>query len=350
MKTAEEILEEMKNLFYEKTGTEIRDDSDMGVRMTAAASQVESLYVYNDWVLRQCFPTTATGEHLDMHGGIRGVERKKAAKSTGEISFSIKSVKSTPVEIPSGTVCTTAGGIAFITTADGVIEAGQKVCSVPAEAILSGIQGNVQAQTVKYMTAAPVGVEECTNVSAFSGGKDAESDEAYRERILNSFKRLANGANAAWYEKTVSEIDGVAAVSVVPKSRGLGTVDIIIAGENGIPTDELIEKVADTLNETREICVDILVKAPETLALNITVKVKAMSGYDANAVKNNVNAAIKGLFGGERLGKKLFRAEIADAVYHTEGVANYEVISPDFDYFGLPGVLLVPGTVAVQDW
>ena len=67
MKASEDIFEEMKALFLEKTGVDIRTDCDMGVRMTACAAQLEALYVYNDWVMRQCFPQTAAGEYLDMH-------------------------------------------------------------------------------------------------------------------------------------------------------------------------------------------------------------------------------------------------------------------------------------------
>ena len=45
----------------------------------------------------------------------------------------------------------------------------------------------------------PIGVVQCTNPAAFSGGCDAESDEALRGRVLASYQRLPNGANAAYY-------------------------------------------------------------------------------------------------------------------------------------------------------
>ena len=33
----------------------------------------------------------------------------------------------------------------------------------------------------------PVGIRACTNPEAFSGGDDAESDEALRRRLLDSY-------------------------------------------------------------------------------------------------------------------------------------------------------------------
>ena len=52
------------------------------------------------------------------------------------------------------------------------------------------------------MQACPVAITACTNPKAFSGGSDLEDDEALRSRILESYQRLPNGANAAWYEQT----------------------------------------------------------------------------------------------------------------------------------------------------
>ena len=43
-------------------------------------------------------------------------------------------------------------------------------------------------------------VTACTNPAAFTGGSDEEDDETLRARVLESYQRLPNGANTAWYE------------------------------------------------------------------------------------------------------------------------------------------------------
>ena len=350
MKASEDIFEEMKALFLEKTGVDIRTDCDMGVRMTACAAQLEALYVYNDWVMRQCFPQTAAGEYLDMHCAVRGITRKTAQCAVGELSFSVKTAGNRAIAIPEGTVCMTAAGISYVTTQAGEIAAGQLVGTVTAQALEPGEQGNAAALAVCTMAAPPMGVESCTNLTAFHGGKDAESDEALRARLLQSCRSLPNGANAAWYEKTVSAIDGVEAVSVMPRSRGLGTVDIIISSPEGMPSQELIAAVSEKLKQTREICVDIQVKEPEKLIMNISARVKTLAGYDPETVRDSVKAAIEGMFGGRMLGRSLFRAALGDVIYHVPGVENFELVSPDYDYTGDPKKLLVPGNITISEW
>ena len=51
----------MKAVFEESTGTVLTEGGDMAVRMYAAAAEIYALYVYNDWIRRQCFPQTAEG-------------------------------------------------------------------------------------------------------------------------------------------------------------------------------------------------------------------------------------------------------------------------------------------------
>ena len=70
-----EIYENMKETYREKTGLDINDMSDMAVRMYAAAVEIASLYTYNDFVKRQAFPQTATGQYLDNHAETRGIKR-----------------------------------------------------------------------------------------------------------------------------------------------------------------------------------------------------------------------------------------------------------------------------------
>ena len=74
----------------------------------------------------------------------------------------------------------------------------------------AGSSGNVGAGTVHEQTACPVAVTAVTNEKAFRRGLSKETDEELRQRILDSFQRLPNGANAAWYELTACRHEGVA--------------------------------------------------------------------------------------------------------------------------------------------
>lgn len=114
------------------------------------------------------------------------------------------------VTIPAGTVCMTAEEVRFATLTSTVLAAGTLQAEAPAEAVAGGAAGNVGPGEIQILTACPVAVTGCTNPAAFAGGSDAESDEELRERILESYRRLPNGANAAWYEQTALSYGGVA--------------------------------------------------------------------------------------------------------------------------------------------
>lgn len=146
---------------------------------------------------------------------------------------------------------------------------------VPAQALEAGSSGNVVAGAVCVMTACPVGITACTNPQAFSGGSDPEEDESLRQRILESYQRLPNGANASYYQQVAMSHTGVAAATVVGRARGIGTVDVYIATEAGIPDGELLAEVTQDLAEKREIAVDVQVLAPETKTVDITLELDA---------------------------------------------------------------------------
>ena len=238
--TVEELYGQMVDTFQRETGLALAGDGDMAVRLYAVAAQLYALYVQADWVGRQCFPQTAQGDYLDKHAQLRGLERRAATAAVGVLSFETDHPPEADLSIPEGTVCMTAAQVRFETTEAGVLKAGQTSAQVRARAVEPGAAGNAAAGTVRAMAVAPVGVSRCTNPEAFSGGLDAEGDESLRERVLETFRRMPNGANAAFYEQGALSFDQVAAASVLPRSRGRGTVDVVAATLEGMPDEELL--------------------------------------------------------------------------------------------------------------
>ena len=92
----------------------------------------------------------------------------------------------------------TAAAVRYETLSDTVLAAGELSADAPAQAMEGGSAGNAGIGAVCVLTACPVAVTSVTNPTAFVGGSDEEDDEALRQRILESYQRLPNGANAAW--------------------------------------------------------------------------------------------------------------------------------------------------------
>ena len=348
MKTIEEIYQEMLAVFSRETGMDL-GGGEQAVRMYALAAQIYGLYQEAEWVRKQCFPQTAAGEDLDRHAFLRGLSRREASRAEGTLRFSVSPAAARDIPIPAGTVCLTAGLAAFETTETGVLPAGATWTEIPARAVEPGAGGNVAARTIRTMTVAPAGIGSVINPEPFNGGGEAEDDEALRERVLETFRAMPNGANAAYYEQQSLTVSGVAAVKVLPKSRGLGTVDVVVASPAGIPGQSLLDQVKELLEEKREIAVDVEVTAPTPLPVTVLVQVKAGSGQNAGEVRNAVREAIRTWFDGRQLGQDILLAKLGRLIYSVPGVENYTVISPAADVEVTDRQLPTIGTLSVEE-
>ena len=307
MRTIDEIYSALAEDFISAGGVALTEGGDMALRLRAVAAEIFTLEAQADFVVRQSFPQTAVGTYLDDHAALRGLERGTAQKAVGTLRFYLDAAGEDAVDIPTGTECMTAAGVSFVTTEEGNIPAGETYCDVSAEAVDPGSGGNVPAGAVAYMKLAPTAVSGVANAAAFTGGTDGEDDEDLRARVLKSYRTLPNGANAAYYESKVLELDYVEAVTVLPKNRGLGTVDVVFATYSGVPTEAQLAEVQALLDSEREICVDIEVSAPSTTAVDVTAALTLSDGYTFSAVRAAAEAALTAYFSGARLSKAIIR-------------------------------------------
>lgn len=345
----EEIYESLLEAFEERAGFAPEEGCDLSVRLWAAAAQLQALDIQADWVLDQSFPQTAQGVYLDYHGQMRGLTRLPAAKAAGTLRFSVETAPVSDLTIPAGTVCMTEDEVRFQTTAAAVLGAGTLSADAPAEALEGGANGNVAVGAIRLLTACPLAVTGCTNPAAFSGGSDAEDDETFRQRVVESYQRLPNGANSAWYEQTAMNYGGVAAARAVGRARGIGTVDVYVATEQGVPAAELLTGLEAELQEKREIAVDVEVKAPTVQSVNVAVAVSPKSGTDFETVKALVEQSVATFFTGRLLGCPVRLAELGNRLYALEGVENYRFTAPTVDVAADDAVLPVLGTLSVTE-
>jgi len=348
MRTIDNIYQEMLSHFGGQTGLEPREGCDLSARLYALAAQVYALYIQADWVVRQAFPQTAEGEFLDRHAQLRSLERKPAVAAGGVARFTAGDTADAPRTIPQGTVCMTAGLVRFETTAPAVLEAGARTVDVPIRALEPGRLGNVSAGAIVAMAVAPIGIAKCTNPMPCAGGADGEGDDELRVRVLETFKRLPNGANSAFYQQGALSFDQVVAATVIPRPRGIGSVDVIPATLTGLPSRELLNEMKAYFDERREIAVYLEVKAPETVTVNIAVAVEPEEGRDKQEVLALVEQTIREWFTGRLLGQRVLRARLGEIIYHCDGVTNYAIKTPSADVDIEVDQLPVLGTLKVE--
>ena len=331
MEEVSTIYERMRAPFAREAGYQPSNGGDMMVRLYALSAEIQSLLAQADWVLEQSFPQTAQGQYLDFHAQERALTRGEGTRASGVLRFFSGGTALSDYEIPAGTVCMTADGIRFETTRGVTLLRGTDHVDTAARAMEPGVEGNAAAGGITLIAALPAGIVRCTNPAAFSGGSDSEDDESLRARILASYRRLPNGANAAYYEQAALSLPEVAAAKAVGRSRGIGTVDVYVASQAGVPSQELLGRLRDQLAEQREIAVDLRVLAPAEHPIDLSAKVKPREGCTASEVIARCERALRDYFTGARLGEPVLTAHLTALLYSVEGVENCALVSPSAD-------------------
>lgn len=349
MQTYDEILNRMTEKYTQLSGITPDESSDIGIRLRVLAGEVYSNVINADWLKRQMFATTAEGEYLDMHAAERGIERRPATGSSGEVTFSVNEPLDKNINIPKGTVVATfASSLRFRTTADTVLPAGALSVNVKAESIGEGREYNVIKNRICIMVTPPAGVDSVINSEAFSGGCDVESDLSLRNRIENSIRFPQNGANCAYYESKAQSIKGVSSAAAVPRARGKGTVDVYIAAEGSIVSDSVLNDVQTLLSEEREVNVDVLVRKAQPAQVDFYIEINIKEGYAYSDVRRTVIENVSFFIATRGVGGEVLMCQISECVYHTEGVKSFSFTPQhNSDFFADKSLFPVAGVINV---
>ena len=334
MESYENILNRLNTKFEEFAGFSADDATDIGIRLKVLAGELFSLYSELNYIKNQMFVQTAFGKGLDNHAAQRGLKRKDAVKSNGTLTFSRDNALPYSISIPAYTVCCTGSvddGIRFETIEEATLAAGSTSVNVKAESLEGGQGKNVAAGTVTVMVSPPSGITYVTNNSRFSGGVDEETDDELRKRIEESYTKISNGTNTAFYKSVALSHNGVYSASVVPVARGTGTVDVYVAGKGEHVSEDVLSEVENDLSERREINVDVKVKSPELISIATIIYITVKENYVFNEVKNNCITAIENYYSSLGIGDSFYVSALVDRVYHVDGVKNY-YISPTSMY------------------
>lgn len=325
METYDEIYGRMKNAYEHETGDSFNEVSDIAIRLKVLAGEIFKLQTNLEWWKRQMFAVSASGECLDKLASQRGIERKKAMKSTGEITFNISQPCSHDIIIPKGCVVATADlvSIRFVTTEDEEISAGNTLVSVYAEAEQAGSNGNIGLGCAVVPVSVPTEIETVTNREKFTGGCDAETDDELRKRIRDTYINTSNGTNAAYYEQLALTVDGVAKASAVGKVRGVGTVNVYVTGADASLGTNVVAKVQSLLEKQRELNVDVIVSNAQRTACNMSVVAYAEDGYSSNEVKELLKNAFAEYVNSIPIGGTFRLSELGARLIDTGCITNY---------------------------
>ncbi len=318
----------MKQSYTGYAGFTPSDQSDVMIRLRVLAGEIYSERAYAEYILRQMFPSTATGEYLDRHAAERGLTRKPAVKAHGAVAFFPVEQTHGDILIPAGTVvCTDTDLHRYVTDSDVVLEENAASVTAYITAVKAGAEYNAKGGTVTVIVTPIAGVGRVTNGSLVVGGTDTETDEELRARIADSYANISNGANAAYYKRIASSVSGVGSVSVIGCARGAGTVDVYVLGTGGTTvSDATLAQVQSLLSEARELNVDVRACRPEEVSVTLYIRITVEPGYQFSTVAGQVQTAVTDYIDSLGIGGDVLLSKVGEVIYHIKGVSDYRFL------------------------
>ena len=349
METYDEIYTRMKEKYEDESGFEIDPASDIAIRLKVLAGEIYNARCSLEWLKRQMFADTATGEYLDLLAEQRGITRRAAKKASGQLTFRVAETLDYPIEIPEGTVAATNGEtpIRVYTTEPAVLPQATYSVNVNAEAELPGYNGNIASGTAEVPVNVPAGIDAVTN-GVFIGGDDEESDETLRARIKDSYFNRPNPANPAFFKQLALSVDGIDKAGTVERYNGYGTIGVFVARKDYDVTDAALAEVDRIIQQNKPIGTYAAVNRANHLDYDLNVTVTAKAGYEQAEVIEMITNAFNDYIGSLDVGARLYLSNLGQYLFSTGCIENYEydVSMDNVDASG--SQFFRPGDVTVQ--
>lgn len=136
-------------------------------------------------------------------------------------------------------------------------------------------------------------------------GNDVETDEALRERYMETVTAPQFGGNVSDYQNKVRALEGVGGCKVIPIWNGNGTVKLIITNaQGGAPTTSLIEDVQEAVDPNGDqsglgiapIGHLVTVVGAEEIELEVESSFTLAPGITRESIQDSVNKVIQDYF------------------------------------------------------
>lgn len=349
MESYEAVLERMQAAYETASGQPVALVSDSNLRLRVMAGEITRLQAELSWLRTQAFPFTATDEWLDQHGELRGVSRFAAAPAQGTLTFSRYLPLSFDAVLPKGTVCATTGDapLEFLTTEEVTLPAGSLSVTVAAQAALAGASGNVTAGQISALVTETDLFDYVTNKSAFTDGTDAESDDEYRVRVLQTYREPTTALNSAWYRSAALAQPGIYAAQAVPDESG--NITVYCWGKSSAPSSAVLTSLSAAFSQQRDIGVTVTVTAAQKSVYALKMRLRPAPGVDFDLVKKDARQAAKTYFAGVSVGDGVTVSEISRAVMKDPAVLEVEFPSSVRDLAAADGVIPVLSSVTMEE-
>lgn len=220
--------------------------------------------------------------YLDLYGEKRGCYRIAAKAAEADVIFYLSSI-GVDSTIPAGTTVTEDGETIYATTEDISVSAldvqkeAHVVCTTTGRkgnSLTAGAEMQVLNQMVNVLR-----VEAKTNAT---GGQNAETDDAYRERIRTFGLEGVTTGPSARYEATAAGVSSEI-IDVNAVNGGPGIVNVYILAEDGADMETILSDAAAALNDehNRPLTDDVHIYAAQAVPYVLHVSAVVPAGMES---------------------------------------------------------------------
>jgi hypothetical protein len=234
---------------------------------------------------------------------ILGLPAHASTPATTETTWTVKDALGYTIQAGTLVGIPASGDVllAFEVAADTVIPAGNtSVAGVTIVAQDDGTDGNGLAGQPQLIDALDW-VTAVTLDAPTSGGTDAESDDAYLDRLRELLQLLAPRPilpnDFAVMAKQVPGVYRATAIDLFDASTGQTNVPrcvtVVVVGADGLPVSPIVKGDVDTLLQNqREVNFLVFVIDPTYLDIDVTFNVKPYPDYDGQEVADRAELAV----------------------------------------------------------
>lgn len=268
-----------------------RDTQPIPTAISPAAYVAEGLYIDLDYVQRQAYIMSATGDSLDKLAPLGGISRYQASAAVRLGVFN--------TSVPIGSRFSTINGADSI---DFTVTAAVSGNQYQLTADTPGSIGNDYTGPILPITAIP-GLTSAQITDILVPGDDTETDTELRARLILALTDRPFGGNIASYRTEIMEMDGVGAVQIYPVWDGGGTVKCSILGADYLPASPtLVEQVQNAIDPPPNqglglglapIGAKVTITAPSEAEISVSATLTMQSGYNVGQVQRAVESALE---------------------------------------------------------
>lgn len=331
--------------------------------LEAPAAELDQLYQEMFHAIAEAIPA-ATYRSFDF-------QKLPAHAASGEVTFTASTPATSQIVIPAGTrVKNSAGNVVYETQVDGVIDIGETQVTVLVVATVAGAAGNALPGTITQIDGAIVGVDSVTNLSAFTNGRDEETEDERKVRFQSFISTLPRGTlSAIRYGASTTRlmdengliIEFVRMVEVIEPFRETGTGEIALIEvyiHNGVSgaSPALVaetQKVIDgyrredgtTVPGWKAAGVRCVVYPATEVSQDVVGVIRLAGGYEADQVIPRAERSVRDYLTGLGIGATSVLTEIIRIIKSVDGVYDVELVSPTANLEVSKSEKIVPGTI-----